>query len=383
MRFLVISPTVAGNAVGRALSLAEVLRLIGPVTIAGADDGPLWSGIGDSRFSVRPFRSRARLATLLDEESRGTDGPLAVVAVKPLRKSLGWAVDATARWRARPLLVADIDDPDAELSRERLAARPLKHLKLTPLDDRHPWRSDRVLRAALPRVDVLSVSSWALRDALPTFSGPVAHVPHARPPAPYIPPTPSARLRLGFLGTPRAHKGLGVLLDILEARDDTELHLLEGTPLPRCARSAGVRSRIVFHPHSGPETLARAYRHVDVVVIPQDPDSAAAALQLPAKLVDALRFGRPVVATATPAIREIAQDAFLPVTRWSPLDEALGHLARLADRATCRAIGRRGEAYFRENLSADVVARGLRRVLERVAPGPDAVDRRRAAGVGR
>jgi glycosyltransferase involved in cell wall biosynthesis len=281
-------------------------------------------------------------------------------------------------------VVADIDDPDALLSRERLAARPLKHLKLTPLDDRHPWRSDRVLRAALGSVDVLSVSSWALRDRLPAFYGPVACVPHARPPAPYTPPTPSARVRLGFLGTPRAHKGLGVLLDILAARDDTELHLLEGTTLPRSARSGGLWRRIVFHAHVGPETLARAFRQIDVVVLPQDPDSPAGGLQLPAKLVDALRFGRPVVATATPAIREIAGDAFLPVTRWSPLDEALGHLARLTDRATREAIGRRGAAYFRENLTAEVVARRLRPILERLAaPQLDAAERRHTAGVGR
>ena len=61
-----------------------------------------------------------------------------------------------------------------------------------------------------------------------------------------------------------------------------------------------------------PELLAAA----DLIVLLQDPDSAAARVQTPAKLSDALALGLTVLAEPTPGLADLQeQGAFIPVTR--------------------------------------------------------------------
>ncbi len=62
------------------------------------------------------------------------------------------------------------------------------------------------------------------------------------------------------------------------------------------------------------------YAEIDVVVLPQDRSPGAQA-QLPAKLLDAMRFGKPILASPTAAIVEAAADTVLYVGDWSSLEE--------------------------------------------------------------
>jgi len=81
-------------------------------------------------------------------------------------------------------------------------------------------------------------------------------------------------------------------------------------------------------------------------------------LQLPAKLLDAQRFGRPVVATATPPIVELGGPGLIPIDDWR-LSTALTALDGLVDPAVRTQLGRAANKYFNENLSAEVQARAL------------------------
>jgi len=358
MRFLVIAPQTATNSLGRALSVMEVLCRIGEAQLAAYDAGPLWAGAEAAPFEVELFRSYEDLLALARRFAEAGNGPLVMVAVKPYPRTLGWAARLRLELGGSVQLIADIDDVDLSLqkaSRQRQA--PLRRMRRAAGEYREPELHTprnirRTLRSYLPRADVLFLSSWALRGAIPAFGGPVLRLPHARPRRDYLPPTSGDRLRLGFLGTPRGHKGFDRLVAILSVRTDVELHVLEGTPLrPGVWEAHG--ERLVIHPLLGADTLSRAYAEVDVVMLPQDAATVGGRLQLPAKLLDAQRFGRPVIATATPPIVELGGPGLLPVERWQDLGEGLAALDSLADAGVRERLGRAANRYFNETVSAE------------------------------
>ena len=337
MRFLVLAPATADNSLGRALCVAATYRHLGAVEVAARDNGPLWVGASSWDLPVRRWRGPGSLEAL----ARGGDDAV-LVAIKPLPTSLG----AAAYLRRRGLgagLVADLDEDDLELRRSsvrgaKLTHRVRRHLRLASgLLPAHPWAVAGLMKVAA-RADLVTVSSTALGRAVAPPGPPVFTLPHAREQQPYAAPPPGDRLRIGFLGTPRGYKGTAVLRELLSEAPDAELHLLGERPPDELA---GLGHRVFAHPQRGPETLAAAYAGVDVVVLPQDPASRQTELQLPAKLIDALVHGRPVIATGTPPIREIGGDAIVCVDRWDPLDEALAALERLRDPAERERLGHR------------------------------------------
>ena len=139
---------------------------------------------------------------------------------------------------------------------------------------------------------------------------------------------------IAFLGTPRAHKGLLETAQALASLNRAEpgrfdlLYLIVGG-FP--ASEQGLQQALDALHASGalavrrledqplaavPELLAAA----DLIVLLQDPDSAAARVQTPARLPirlsDALALGLTVLAEPTPGLADLQeQGAFIPVTR--------------------------------------------------------------------
>jgi glycosyltransferase involved in cell wall biosynthesis len=279
------------------------------------------------------------------------------VTIKPFRRSLGWTVGAlraAPQNEARPVLVVDLDDYDAAIHAEwHRELPPLERARSVARSELSPIRIRVRIRQLLPAATMLTVSSWALRRCLPRFSGPEVRLPHPRSARAYEPPVPSERLRIGFLGTPVGYKGVETICRIIATRGDTELHVLAGT---EDTFSPVGRERLVVHAHHGPETLMNAFRHIDVVVLPQDAAVPAARYQLPAKLVDALRFGRPVVATDTPPIRELAGPSVTLVSSWDRLDDGLKALDALRNRERRETLGRQGSQAWAAGFSTSKLA---------------------------
>ena len=353
---LVVAPSRSDNSLGRATSLALALREIGVVRIIAYDDGPLWQGARDSESTIESFRSSREIRAAI-----ALHQPRAVVAVKPFRTSLDWAARALPTNRVGavgPLLIADFDDLDVAIHAAWHRGLPIpRRIASLVYSDLSPIRIHGRIRRLLPRADAMTVSSWALRGQLPAFKGPEIRVPHPRTAPPYQPPTPSERLRIGFLGTPLGYKGVDTIVELVAARADAELHVLAGTE--RAFERIGAE-RLVVHPHRGTDTLALAFREIDVVVLPQNPDMPASRFQLPAKLIDAIRFGRPVVATDTPAIRELAGPSVMLVHSWSDLTRGLSALETLAGREHRERVGREGALAWARTYSAERLGRQLR-----------------------
>lgn len=362
---LIVAPNRSDNSLGRALSLAEVFSGLGSLRLLAADDGPLWQGARDSGFVVDGFESPADLVAAIR-----TTRPTTVVTVKPFRRSLRWTVAALrggTQNGASPLLVVDLDDYDAAIHAEwHRDLPPLERARSIARSELSPLRIRARIHQLLPAAGMLTVSSWALRGCLPRFSGPEVRLPHPRSARAYEPPVPSERLRVGFLGTPVGYKGVETVCRLVQARDDTELHVLAGAEE---AFSSVDTERLVIHPHQGRETLMHAFRHIDVVVLPQHADVPAARYQLPAKLVDALRFGRPVVATDTPPIRELAGPSVHLVSSWERLDDGLRALDALRNRERRETLGRQGSEAWAAAFSASKLADELAGALTNAGVG--------------
>jgi len=342
----------------------EVLGRVGEAQLTAYDTGSRWPGAEGTRFDVEIFRSQGELSAIVRHQAGADKEPLVMVAVKPFPRTLGWTAQLRHELGDSVRLIADVDDADVSIQHAwRRRQSPLVRLRRFLGADREPdlhtpRNIRRTLRRSLGRADALFLSSWALRAELPAFRGPAFRLPHPRPRQEYLRPTPSDRLRLGFLGTPRGHKGFDRLVAILSARADAELHLLQGTPLPSGVAEAHGQ-QLVMHPQVGAATLSQAFAEIDLVVLPQDAATPGGRLQLPAKLLDAQRFGRPVVATATPPIVELGGPGLLPVDGWRDLRDGLAALEMLSDRAVRERLGRAANKHFNETLSAEAQASTL------------------------
>jgi glycosyltransferase involved in cell wall biosynthesis len=353
---VVLSSTTATNALGRALSVAELaLSVSADVRVYGPDDGPLWVGAAQGETPVRRFGSRRELV----KEISDLPGRPLLWAIKPLRESWG---AATAIARTVPVdLVLDVDDEDGALSAEFRARSIGNRLRIHPGRMLHPRRIEATLRHAKSEASGFTYATEALAGAL----GLPTQAPRLRVPHPRHQESRSRRrakesetTHVGCFGTLREHKGIDVLDELVSREDSITLHVFESAP--ESLLSHGPR-RVVTHPGTTP--LADLYENLDVSLIPQE-KSRGACLQLPAKLLDSMRFGVPVIATPTAAIEEIAGDAYYRMPDWGDTEAVVEGIQRCALPSSDR--GSAGKRRFDEHFSVEAQASAFADFLTQV-----------------
>ena len=274
------------------------------------------------------------------------------------------------------LTVLDLDDADEALSSQFRAASLANRLRLHPWSPLNPRRIRNTLASALGEVDAVTYASEALRSALGIdFDGPMLRVPHPRRQVTSrstSPRMPSEHIHLGFLGTVRRHKGLGDIEALVLEDSRYVLHVFRGA-LPSPARER-LNTRLVEHEVDAP--MADLYGEIDVVVLPQD-RSPGAQVQLPAKLLDAMRFGKPIVASPTAAIVETAAETVLYVVDWGSLEEVRSKV--LQAHAGGSALGQAALRRFEQQLAFETQVGGLRELVRAVGAPREA---QRMARVG-
>jgi glycosyltransferase involved in cell wall biosynthesis len=382
-RAVVISPSGKTNALGRAMCLADLAsEVFDLVHLYAPEDGQLWSGAKRATQPVRRFGSPSELVAELRSdvtESRREgqahielgggaqfecdDRALFVWAVKPLSSS--WrAAQAIRRALPMSLTVLDVDDADEALSSQFMTASLTNRLRLHPWSPLNPRRIRNTLTSALSEVDALTYASEALRSALEIdFDGPILCVPHPRRQATSSSTSrraPSEHIHLGFLGTVRRHKGLGDIEALLLEDSRYVLHVFRGA-LPSTARER-LSTRLIEHEVDVP--MADLYGEIDVIVLPQDRSSPGAEVQLPAKLLDAMRFGKPIVASPTAAIVEAAADTVLYVADWGSLEEVRAKVSRAHAGGT--ALGQAALRRFEQQLAFETQVEGLRKFVRTI-----------------
>ena len=337
-----------------------------PCSLYAPDDGALWQGATRSPLPVRRFSRGLDIVT----ELRSAEGPVLVWAIKPLPMS--WhAARAVKRALPASSMVLDVDDADEALSRRFMAASPVNRLRLHPWSPLNPRRIRDTLESALREADAVTYASEALRDVPGIeFDGPMLRVPHPRRAAPLrLPrkrsPDDDCLIHLGFLGTVRRHKGLADIEALVLDDRRYRLHVFRGA-LPHTV-GRRLSAQVIEHDVDAP--MEEVYGHVDVVVLPQD-RSAGAQVQLPAKLLDAMQFGKPTIATASAAIVEAAADTVLYVTDWGSVDEVRDRIAQALTEGS--ALGLRARRRFDERLSLHVQVAAVRELAQAISSPGDA-----------
>lgn len=173
-------------------------------------------------------------------------------------------------------------------------------------------------------------------------------------------PLSGETLRLLFVGRLVERKGVEHLVRalprVLERRDAELTVVGEGEWEPRirrAAREAGVEDRVRLTGYLSREELSRAYRRCDIFVLPAVVDSKGDTEGLGVVLLEALRFGRPVVASNVGGIPDIVEDGR---TGWLVPPGDPGALARTLLRVArepeeSRRVARRGRAVVEERFS--------------------------------
>jgi glycosyltransferase involved in cell wall biosynthesis len=120
---------------------------------------------------------------------------------------------------------------------------------------------------------------------------------------------------IGFIGTPRPHKGLEDLLAAVSLLNDHKVLLLilaadednYSSKLREKIEILNLRRSVSFLPEHPFEKLPELLSIIDLVVVPQRIRSSALG-QVPAKIFDAMAMGKPIIATNVCDIPEILSD---------------------------------------------------------------------------
>lgn len=351
---IVVCPSGRSNAMGRALALAELLqRVVEEVSVFTPDSGSLWPPADRWQVEIRRGGSPAgKYEDIAPERVRW------IWLVKPLGE--GYRAARQLR-EAFPdaRLIADFDDDDEGLSREFLAESPLNRLRLIRSRERRQLMPSAIARTRgriLREADAFTSATDAVaeRCELPmdralrlVHPRSVASEPRARKPDP-------AGLHLGFFGTVRPHKGSQAIAALIGSDPDLRLHLYTGYD-PTGFES--VREQIVEHPVTEPQS--RQFDAVDAVLLPQE-RGPAGEVQLPAKLLDAMRHGVPVLATPTTAIQEVAGTTIAYLDSWEDPTLARRAIEELAAAGPAATAAR---TRFETELSIEAMLPAVSRIL--------------------
>jgi glycosyltransferase involved in cell wall biosynthesis len=360
----IVSPTLTGNALFRTDVIVRLLRDDFDVQVVAVDGS---SGLYEPLADVPEFQQaqRVNVSSMLDVKALGRKldtciTGAAVICVKPLMRSFGATLLALRHMR-RPLIL-DIDDWEVGfISRSPYwEARQWGHRWLSAINS--PLYT-RLLDGLTYKASAITVSNTFLQGL---YGG--HWIPHTRDHATARHPSRSVPTVM-FAGSPRGHKGLPTLLDAWSRirHRNAELHLVVPDPADaqlaaaRQERGSGVR---VYGPVRFGE-LAGLLAQVDVVVVPQD-NTPGSVGQLPAKLIEAMAGGLPIVATdVCDAIRWLGGGAGLVVPPGSPstMTEAIDYMLDHPDQAA--SMGERArERFLRFGSTAAVRPRFVRLVLD-------------------
>ncbi|MXY52549.1 MAG: glycosyltransferase [Gammaproteobacteria bacterium] len=382
----VIAWDVGHNPLGRAYLVAEALSRSYTVVLLGFQfpryGDAVWRPLRHAPFRTVaiPGASFPEFQQTLERLAPRIDADV-VVACKARLPSVQLGLMLKA-FRNRPLLV-DVDDYELSFFRNR---DPL--LDVAGLDSEaltHPFEEKwtRYTESLLPHADRLLVSNPALATK---FGG--ATVPHARDETKFDPDRhdrAETRRDLGleqtdkvvmFVGTPRPHKGVVEVLDAVRSlgRDDYRF-VIVGTP-PEDSFEQELVARggdtLCLVPDQPFEKLPALMAAADLVCLLQDPNNEISRFQLPAKVVDAMAMGVPVLATAMAPLAPLIDDELIEPVTAEILAEQIGHwLEAPAEERTRRT--RRARERFLAEFSYDAIHRTLFAEVEACLDEPRAL----------
>lgn len=382
----IVSWDVCHNPLGRAYLLAEALSPYFNVLLLGPAfprfGGKVWEPLEEAAIPVVPLPA-LKFPGFIDMSESVADGLQAdvIIACKLRLPSLLLGCLGKARG-GRPLLV-DVDDYEMAFveGEDRLALEDVMGQPESRWEDPDSDVWTRYAEGLLRDADEVLVASDPLKER---YGGLL--IPHARNEKEYDPDLydkEANRSALGFgrddrvilfAGTVRTHKGLFELLEAVDSIEDPSVKMLVVGRFGNVSRErkrlqeAGRLVEVGNRPLSElPVYLSCA----DMVVLPQHLDSPVVEYQLPAKVVDALAFGLPILATESPPLLGLIQEGLIETTTLTTLrEDLLWMLAQEED--VEKRVARR--EYFLRHFSYSAVGRSLAQAIWHQLEAPASVE---------
>jgi glycosyltransferase involved in cell wall biosynthesis len=242
---------------------------------------------------------------------------------------------------------------------------------LRPLVRRIVRRSDAVTAISTHTASLLRRLAPETEPVIIPFGATVEANPHEPEPEDRL----HAGLRMLFVGRLVERKGVHVLLDalaLLPEEPPIRLEVVGDGPereaLEHRARSLGVAERVHFHGFVSQEELERQLADCDALVLPAVVDAKGDVEGLGVVLLEAMSFGKPVIASASGGIPDIVRPSenglLVPPGDAKALAAAIECLAR--EPALVRRLGATARRDVRANFSWDSILDRLDAVYRRV-----------------
>lgn len=385
---LVITWDVGHNPLGRSYMLAEVLdRVVRNVVIAGFQfpryGTDIWEPVREGLLPViaLPGRNFPEFADAMEDLAQRIR-PDVVIACKSRLPSVQLGVLIKEKFGCP--LVLDIDDHEMsffkgadEVSLQQLAAMPDGSAagELEPYSALWTGLAQHMRKYA----DEILVSNVELHRE---FGGTI--VPHVRDERTFDPALHdrnTARDRYGvprdvrvllFFGTPREHKGINVLAEAVgqEINQDAVLVVVGQATDRRVVATLDklANGRVIYLPNQPFTAIPGIVAMADVVCLPQDEGSAIARYQLPAKAIDAIGMGIPLLATRTPPMGQLIDDGVAIAVKRD--DVAMQVKSIAGDRTFQREWSERVRRVFLDRYSYASAARQMRTIITRALQSP-------------
>ncbi len=388
---LIITWDIGHNPLGRSYMLAEVLdRVVRNVVLVGfqfpryGDD--VWEPVRHGRLPVisLPGENLPEFLDSLDKIAQRMQ-PDIVIACKPRLPSM--QLGALIKQKFGCPLIVDIDDHElsffknaSEITNDDLARMPdsAANGQIEPYNE--IWT--RVAQHMCKYADERIVSNVALQRE---FGGTI--VPHVRDEHAFDPSLydkSTSRIKYGiplnakvvlFCGTPRHHKGVDVLADAVGRIEDNSFQLVVvGSTTDRSVTSKLdllAPGRVIYLPNQPFSSLPEIVVMADVICLPQDVENPISSFQLPAKAIDAVAMGIPLLVTRTPPLMQLVHDGVAVLIDYENLPDQLRRSA--IDGAHNKEWYANLRAHFMERYSYRAAAKLMREIVERaLRNGPQA-----------
>jgi len=374
----VVAWDVCHNAVGRAYMLADVLARDFCVEVAGARfkryGGRVWPPIAGEKIPVPSFAGRdfpGHIQAMRQFASK-LDGDVLLIS-KPRLPALALAALAL-QIRPRPV-VLDVDDHETAFFPEQQPLKPEEALAAFERGEGREPFGEVWTRCAENFIELFRARTVSNRLLQKKFGGEI--IPHVRDEKLFDPRLYDRRLvrkKFGFsendrvvlfLGTPRRHKGLVQLKEALaQVGGNCRLCLIGNITDPALLKAllSGPPGLVRLFPSRPFSQLPESLMLADAVCLLQDKDSPVSRYQLPAKFVDALAMGVPVLATPAGPMEEICRRGLAEAVGEDDLVERLGRTLEESQRRRDRALSLR--KVFLEEFSYQSVRPKLRQIVQ-------------------
>jgi glycosyltransferase involved in cell wall biosynthesis len=212
------------------------------------------------------------------------------------------------------------------------------------------------------RDDFLSCAPWLEEKSI---VAPSASEPVPEGIQPKILPIAN-RLKVGYVGSLNAGKGLEVVLPLARSHPNFDFHVVGGGRNINPDMDAGIENNLFFHGYQPPFQTAAYVQGFDIALLPNQKHVMAHGGNAdigdwtsPVKMFEYMAAGKPIIASDLPVIKEILENGINALLcdpedldAWS---EALDLLA--SDASLRERLGRNAYRQFQDHYSYDMRAR--------------------------